>query len=117
MAKVFVTENLFKEIQKRFGKEEANRVLDLLETLEENPKKGKELGSIGKIVVKEIRYNKYRFYFLTDGYKLKFLKAEELQDLIIKFVRMSEKKDQQKVIEEIKRVLRNLGEEGFGENR
>lgn len=31
----------------------------------------------------------------------------------MKFVRMSEKKDQQKVIEEIKRILRSIGEEGF----
>ena len=113
MAKVIITEGLFKEIQKRFNRAEANKVLDLLETLEENPKKGKELGSIGGIVIKEIRYNKFRFYFITDGYRIKVLKAGELKDLIIKFVRMSEKKDQQQVIGEIKRVLRGLGESGF----
>ena len=58
-------------------------------------------------------YKKFRFYFITDGYKVKFLKAEELKDLLMKFVRMSEKKDQQKTIEEIKHILRSLGEEGF----
>ena len=41
------------------------------------------------------------------------LKREELSDLMIKFVRMSDKKNQQKVIEEIKDVLRKIGEEGF----
>ena len=81
--------------------------------LEENPKKGKEIGNINKVVIKEIRYNKFRFYFLTDGYKIKFFKIEDLRDLIIKFVRMSEKKDQERVIEDIKDVLRKLGEEGF----
>ncbi len=113
MAKVFITEQLFKEIQKKFNKEKANEIIDFLETLEENPKKGKEIGPIGRILIKELRYEKFRFYFLTDGYKLKFFKLEDLKDLVIKFVRMSEKKDQQKVIEEIKRIITILGEKEF----
>lgn len=113
MAKVIIEESLFKDIKKKFSKQEANKVIDLIETLEENPKKGKIVGSSGKIVVKEIKYKKFRFYFITDGFKVKFLSTKELKDLIIKFVRMSDKKDQQKVIEEIKIILRNLGEEGF----
>jgi len=60
--------------------------------LEENPKKGKEIGNINKVVIKEIRYNKFRFYFLTDGYKIKFFKIEDLRNIIIKFVRMSKKR-------------------------
>lgn len=113
MAKVVITEDLFTDIKKQFSLTEANTIVDLLETLEENPKKGKEVGCISKIVIKEIKYKKYRFYFITDGYKIKFLKVEELQELIIKFVRMSQKKDQKKTIEEIRYVLRKLGEEGF----
>jgi len=113
MVKLFFTDFFVKELRKRFSEQEGNTILDLLETLEENPKKGKEVGIIGKVVIKEIRYNKFRFYFLADGYKIKFLKVDELQDLILKFVRMSDKKDQQKVIEEIKTVLRSLGSEGF----
>ncbi len=113
MAKVFITEKLFKDIQKKFNKEKANEIIDFLETLEENPKKGKEIGPIGRIIIKELKYEKFRFYFITDGYKVKFLRTDELKDLIIRVVRMSEKKDQQKVIEEIKRVIRTLGEEGF----
>ena len=113
MVKVIITETLYRDIAKKFSKTEANKILDLLETLEENPKKGKELSTVGRIIVKEIKYEKFRFYFITDGYKIKFLKTEELKDLIIKFVRMPEKKDQQKTIDEIKNVLRSLGEEGF----
>jgi len=113
MAKVVITEELFTDIKKQFSKAEANNIIDLLETLEANPKKGKEVGAISKVVIKEIKYKKFRFYFITDGYKIKFLKVEELNELIIKFVRMSQKKDQQKVIGEIKNVLRKLGEEGF----
>ncbi|MBT3463884.1 hypothetical protein HN451_02760, partial [archaeon] len=85
----------------------------LMLNLENNPKKGKLIGTIGSIVIKEIKYQKYRLYFITDGYKVKFLKTNELNDLIIKFVRMSDKNNQQKVIEEIKEVLKKLGKEGF----
>jgi mRNA-degrading endonuclease RelE of RelBE toxin-antitoxin system len=113
MAQVFFTDYFVEEIKKKFSESEGNKILDLLETLEENPYKGKELLHVGKTLLKEIKYEKFRFYFITDGFKIKFLKVTELQDLIIKFVRMSDKKDQQKVIEEIRRVLIGIGEGGF----
>ena len=113
MAEVIFTEDFTKELTKKFSNAEANEIIDLLETLEDNPKKGKEVGVVGKTVIKEIKYGVFRFYFITDGYKVKFLKIEELKRLIIKFIKMSSKKDQSKVTEEIKNVLRNLGEEGF----
>ncbi|MEK6947056.1 MAG: hypothetical protein AABX32_05615 [Nanoarchaeota archaeon] len=112
MAKVVITETLEEEINKRF-KQGSVEIFSLLRTLEDNPKKGKEISVVGKVLIKEIKYKKFRFYFITDGYKIKFLKSEEIKDLLIKFVRMSEKKDQQKTIEEIKHILRSLGEEGF----
>ena len=112
MAKVEIIRSLFEEIQKKF-KREAHKIIDLLETLEENPKKGKILGNVGGIVIKELRYNNFRFYFITDGFKLKVLGIQELSDLLIRFVRMSDKKDQQKVIDEIKNILRRFGEMGF----
>ncbi len=112
MAKVIIINSLFKEIQERF-KGEAHKVIDLIESLEQNPKKGKTLGNVGGIVIKEIRYQSFRFYFITDGYKLKVLSIEELSDLLIRFVRMSDKREQQKVINEIKDVLRKVGKEGF----
>ncbi|MBI4983159.1 hypothetical protein HZC32_00750 [Candidatus Woesearchaeota archaeon] len=113
MAEIVFTQFFIQELKKKFSEAEGNQILDLLETLEENPHKGKEVGVVGKILIKEIKYEKYRFYFITDGYKLKVLKVEELRDLLIKVVRMSEKKNQQKTIEEIKYVLRTLGEERF----
>ncbi|MBI4919003.1 hypothetical protein HY837_03675 [archaeon] len=112
MAKVIITSGLEERINKIF-KKEAVEILSLLLTLEENPKKGKEVGVIGAVVIKEIKYKKFRFYFITDGFKVKYLSSEELKDLLIKFVRMSEKKDQHKAINEIKFVLRNLCNEGF----
>ena len=113
MAQVFFTEFFIKELKKKFSEKEGNKIINILEKLEEKPTKGKELGHVGKIVIKEIRYGVFRFYFITDGYKLKFLKISELNDLVIKFIRISDKDTQQPVIDEIKTILRKLGEEGF----
>ena len=112
MAEVVITEELEREINKKF-KKESIMIFGLLHELKDNPKKGKEVGCVGCVVIKEIRYRVYRFYFITDGYKIKFLKSEELTDLLIKFVRMSDKDTQQKVIDDIKNTLGNLGEGGF----
>ena len=112
MAKVIFTKRLEEEINKTF-KKESIKIFESMRELEDNPHKGRPLGQVGGIVVKEIRYDSFRFYFIIDGFKLKMLQKEELNDLLIKFVRMSDKKTQQKTIEEIKDVLRKLGEEGF----
>jgi len=112
MAKVVITKYLEKEINKKF-KKESIKIIELMFSLEKNPKKGKYLGRVGSIVIKELRYKSFRFYFITDGLKLKLLKSEELSDLLIKFVRMSDKTSQQKTIDEIKDVLRRLDNKGF----
>ena len=114
MAKVEIIRPLFEEIQKKF-KGEAHEVIDLLETLEDNPHKGKALGNVGGMIIKEIRYKSFRFYFITDGYKLKIMDKDSLIDLLIRLVRMSDKKEQQETINEIRKVLSNLGPEGFNE--
>ena len=82
-------------------------------SLVENPNKGKALGHVGGIVIKEIKYKSFRFYFITDGYKLKIMDKEKLADMLIRFVRMSDKKNQQKIIDEIMKILIKLGPEGF----
>lgn len=112
MARVIFTKKLEEEINKIFKKESV-KIFESMRELENNPHKGKPLGQVGGIVIKETRYESFRFYFITDGFKLKMLQKEELSDLLIKFVRMSDKKAQQRTIDEIKEVLRRLGEEGF----
>ena len=112
MAEVIITSDLEKEIDKKF-KSESVKIFGLMYSLRENPKKGKPVGQVGGIVIKELKYKKFRFYFITDGFKAKFLQIPELNDLLIKFVRMSDKKTQQTTIEEIKKILRIFGGEGF----
>ena len=112
MAKVIITRSLEEEINKIF-KKESTKIFESLRDLENNPHKGKPLGQVAGIVIKELRHESFRFYFITDGFKLKMFQKDELNDLLIKFVRMSDKKTQQKTIDEIKIILRNIGEEGF----
>jgi hypothetical protein len=112
MARVEIIDSLKKEIFKKF-KSESIKILRYLKKIEESPNKGKILGNVGGVIIKEVKYNGFRFYFITDGFKIKFLEKEKLEELLIRFVRMSDKKSQQKTIDEIKHVLRNFGEEGF----
>lgn len=112
MAKVEIVESLFDDINKKF-KQESIKVLEYLKTLESSPHKGKMLGTVGGIAIKELKYSSFRFYFITDGFKLKCLDEKELVDLLLRFVRMSDKKHQQQTINEIKQILLTIGAGGF----
>ena len=112
MAEVIITESLKGEILKKF-KGESKKIFRLMHSLRENPKKGKEIGQVRGIIIKELKYKKFRFYFITNGFEVKFLEIKDLQNLVIKFIKMSDKKSQQKVIEEIKDILRKFSKEGF----
>ena len=112
MVKVEIVPSLNEEIYKHF-KGESVEGLEHLKSLESSPNKGKALGHIGGIIVKELKYKGFRFYFISDAHKLRVFNLEALTDLLIRFVRMSDKKEQQKVIEEIKHVLRVIGPSGF----
>ncbi len=112
MAKIEIVESLYSEIEKKF-KEESHKMIDLLESLENSPKKGKILGVVGGIIIKELKYKSFRFYFIVDGFKLKILSKEELTDILLRFVGMSDKKHQQKTIDEIKLILAKIGPSGF----
>ena len=112
MAKVEIVESLFEEINKKF-KQKSVKVLQYLKLLENNPKKGKLLGTVGGIVIKELKYACFRFYFISDNFKLKCMGEEGLVDLLLRFVRMSDKKHQQQTINEIKKILINIGLNGF----
>jgi len=112
MAKVEIDITLKNEILKKF-KHQSRDIFKQMQSLEENPHKGKTLGEVGGIVIKEIKYDSFRFYFVTDGFKLKIMNQSKLTDLLIKFVKMSDKKDQQRTINEIKKILLTFGFDGF----
>jgi len=112
MARVEIVKSLKEGVFKKF-KGESKEVFEYMRSLEKNPKKGKPVGRVGGLLIKELKYKNFRFYFILEGNKLKLFSKEELTDLLIRFVRMSDKKSQQKVINEIKTILRTLGGEGF----
>ena len=112
MAQVVISESLKEDIFRKFRHDSLDIFL-LMRSLESNPTKGKVLGTVGGIVIKELKYEKFRFYFITDGHILKFGTEDELASLLIKFVKMSEKKDQQKVIDKIKDTLKSMGFDKF----
>ncbi len=112
MAKVSIAKSLKDEILKKF-KEESKIIFRQMYSLGDNPHKGKSLGHVGGIAVKELRYKNFRFYFITEGYKLKIMDETKLVDLLIRFVKMSDKKHQQQTINEIKKILINFGSKGF----
>ncbi len=108
MARVEILPSLEEEINKKFKKESVT-VFEFLKTLEKEPKKGKPLGVVGGIAIKELKYKSFRFYFIADAHKIQFLNKEELHNLLIRFVRMSNKKYQQENIDEIRKILLSTG--------
>ncbi|MDP3698849.1 MAG: hypothetical protein Q8R47_04635 [Nanoarchaeota archaeon] len=112
MAKVEITPSLYEEIRRKF-KQQSVEVLEHLKSLESSLYKGKFLGTVGGFVIKELKYEGFRFYFVTDGFKLQCYDQEKLVDLLLRFVRMSDKNHQQQTINEIKQVLRTIEAGGF----
>jgi mRNA-degrading endonuclease RelE of RelBE toxin-antitoxin system len=112
MARIEIVKTLFEEIERIF-KKDSETIFDLIESVAENPRKGKTLGTVGGTIIKELRYASYRFYFITDGHTLKVGDADAIASLLIKFIKMSDKKHQQQAIDEIKDILRSMGFEAF----
>ena len=112
MAKVLIIKSLKDEILKKF-KGSSKVVFKLMYSLENQSNKGKLIGSVGGLLIKELKYEGFRFYFIVDGNKIRFLSGSDIENLFIRFVRMSDKKNQQKIINEIKDVLLRVGEGGF----
>ncbi|SRR6056297_1437601 len=105
MARVEISKDLKREILKKF-KQESKKVFKLMYSLKENPNKGKKLGQISGIMIKEMKYKNFRFYFIISGYRLRILNLKEINEILIKFLKMSNKKNQQKTIDEIKDFIR-----------
>ncbi len=112
MAKVEITLSLYEEIRKKF-KQQSVEVLEHLKSLESSPHKGKILGTVGGIMIKELKYEGFRFYFVVDGFQLRCLDEKKLIDLLLRFVRMSDKNHHQQTINEIKHILITIGAGGF----
>ena len=101
MVIVAVTEALDKELKKRLNRHEYLEVRTLFLSLKKSPYKGKLLHVLGTVVLKELKYKSFRFYFLTSHNLIKIIAKADLEKELVKFVRMSKKTDQARVIQEI----------------
>jgi len=112
MIRIIILNRLRNEIYKIF-KKDSMKIYSLIEELQTTPQKGKILGHVGNMSIRELRYKNFRFYFIVDGHKAYLLHKDQIHELLIRFVRMSTKNNQQKTIDEIKDILEKIGEEGF----
>jgi hypothetical protein len=113
MAIVKISKRLEEEIHSKF-RGESVEVFQLIYSLKENPRKGKDIGFVGNVLIRELKYKSFRFFFITDRYKVLVMLKDDLDDLIIKVIRMAKKgREQQKVIDEIKTMLKKFGDEYY----
>lgn len=113
MIKIKVSPVLVKKIKKTF-KTKSKKVFRAMNELNEHPNKGKLIASIGLVELRELKYeNVFHLYFFTNEQLVKVLDEDELQAILIKFVEMSKKKEQQEIIDMLKVDLKKYGFDWF----
>lgn len=107
MVIVDFTEGFEKELKKNLSKKNAiDAVKKLMKT---TPNEGDIIASIGNILLKEKRLNTFRFYFVQLQEGVRFLSKEELKEFLIRFIGLSKKNNQQKIIDKLKKQLQEFG--------
>ena len=71
------------------------------------------IGIVDGTAIKELKYKGFRFYFIVNNHEIMFFNSGEITKMLIKFIKMSENRNQQTTIDEIKRVLRIIGPNAF----
>ena len=114
MTRVLISPHLIKKVKKKF-KNNSKQIFRLMKKLEENPFTGNFVAQIGRIKIKELKYqNVFRLYFLTNEDLVKAMDDVDLKNLLIKFVEMSKKgKEQQEIINRLKEDLKKYGFDFF----
>lgn len=114
MVKIYVTKRLEKDINKRLSPYGADQLFLQMYSLRDNPHKGDVLTNIGNLLIKELKYKKFRVYFIQSKNTIRVVSADDLRDDIIKFVALSQKgKEQQKTIDRVKNDLLDKGFDWF----
>ena len=105
--KLLIIKSLRDEIYKKF-KKDSLKIYNLINSVKENPDKGKYLGKISNIILKELKYKNFIFYFIIEEDKIILYRREDIKELLVKFIEMSNKNKQQETINKIKLILKNL---------
>lgn len=112
MIRIIIVTSLRKAIWKTF-KKDSLKVFNLIRELESNPNKGKRIGQVGIISIRELKFRSFRFYYILNSNTLSLFNKEKLSDLLIKFIAMSKKNGQQKTINKINSILEYLDSDEF----
>ena len=105
---VRIDDSLVKKLEKRFNKNELKELKKIFLSLQDNPYQGDLVYSFGNFVLKEKKYKTFRFYFLHSRKILIIKDLEELKDEIIRFIEMSKKNNQQRIIDKLKEMMNKL---------
>ncbi len=108
MVIVRIDESLIKKLEKRFNKQELKEIKNLFLSLQDNPFQGDLLYAFGNVVLKEKKYKTFRFYFVHSRKILIIKDVEELKDELVRFLEMSKKNNQQKIINKLKNMIKTL---------
>ena len=108
MVIVRIDDSLIKKLEKRFNKKDLREIKKLFLSLQDNPFQGNHLYTFGNFVLKEKKFKTFRFYFLHSKRIIIIKDIDKLKDEIIRFIEMSKKNDQQKVIDKLKKMMNKL---------
>ncbi len=101
------SKQFIKELKKYSSKTQAKTIVKKLAS--STPSDGDFVALIANIVVREKRLKSFRFYFIVKDEQKQVVSTEELKNMIIKFVALSKKNNQQQVIDKLKEDLKNFG--------
>lgn len=101
------SKQFIKELKKYSSKKEAKVLVEKLALT--SPSDGDFVALIANIVIREKKLKSFRFYFIVKDTKKHVITKEELKDLIIKFVALSKKNNQQHIIDKLREDLKKFG--------
>jgi|AntAceMinimDraft_17_1070374.scaffolds.fasta_scaffold119112_1 hypothetical protein len=101
------SKEFLKELKKNLSKSEAKTTIKKL--AKTSPSEGDFIALIANIVIREKKLKTFRFYFIIQNNQKQIITKQELKELIIKFVALSKKNNQQKVIDKLKEDLKQVG--------
>lgn len=96
-----------KLLQKHVNKKQASTLVKKL--AQTSPSDGDYVALVGNIVIREKRDKTFRFYFIVQNNVKHVITKEELSEMLVKFVALSKKNDQQNVIDKLKSDLQKFG--------
>ena len=101
------SQQFLKQLRKHVSKSEAPTLVKKL--ADTSPSDGDFVALVANIVLREKKHKTFRFYFITDQTTKHVITKDELKEMIVKFVALSKKNDQQEVIDKLKNDLQRFG--------